>query len=238
MPTMQQVTIDFSSDSPNVPEIGLEPENGIQWNFEGVPPESVPFIQFETGLGPFQCLQVVAGNMVQGQGNIGTNGESFPYTALLLNATGVQGPPRAGVVKSPTQDANTSPVVVVTVRNDSTPFDLNVDPPNLTLFPGDTALWHVHNLPADHFVGFSFTLPAGGQSLLGPFQSLLINGPVAGESSDVVRIIGDIFTPGDTTEFTYHVTLRDASGTVVASHDPVIDNLGDPPGPPIDETSS
>src|SRR5947209_12391192 len=107
MPTMQQVTIDFSSDSPNVPDIGLNRENGIQWNFEGVPPESVPFIQFETGLGPFQCLQVVAGNMVQGQGNIGTNGESFHYTALLLNATGVQGPPRAGVVKSPTQDANT-----------------------------------------------------------------------------------------------------------------------------------
>jgi hypothetical protein len=49
-----------------------------------------------------------------------------------------------------------------------------------------------------------------------------------------MRVTGVNFTPTQG-EYSYQIALRDSAGTIRASEDPVIDNLGDP-GPPSEET--
>jgi hypothetical protein len=102
----------------------------------------------------------------------------------------------------------------------------------LRLFVGDTALWYVSGLPSGFFVSFRFPSDTNSEtdSTIGPFKSFLFNRGVEGESSGV-GVIGVSFDPpaGAPGQFSYHIDVRDVSGALVTTHDPVIDNLGQPP---------
>ncbi len=219
----------------NPSTVQLGPGDWVEWNFEGVSAEdladTLPFIQFDTSLGPFQCLQSIPPIKVQGKGNTGVAG-SYTYKAGLLGEASVEAASPVGSVVNPPQDENTSPVATVKFKagaEDTVEIDINPTTP-LTLCKGDTVLWHVLGLPPETSISFQFNLADSTlDPLVGPFESLLVDRVVEGQGVGLMRIIGTNFNPDDRDQYTYHIALRDASGNVLASHDPVIDNLGQPP---------
>jgi hypothetical protein len=244
MPTAKTVTFDFDGvdtlTSTSDP-VELEPGDWVEWNFSNAPSGSLPIIEFDSPLGPFQCLQFVEGSIVQGKGNVGEEdgeGTLYNYKAFLLDDTGVVATSATSAVRNLPQPLNTSPLVVVTITETEDPnrvLNLDVQPTDLTLFPGDTALWHVFGLPPGTFVSFQFTSQnATVDPMIGPFDSMVVNRRVGEEEAGVMRILGVNFTPAQGT-YTYQLAVRDASGTILASEDPVIDSLGDP-GPPSEES--
>ena len=214
--TSSTLTLDPSS-------VQLAQGDWVEWQFSNVPQGCIPWISFE-GLGPFQCLQLVPNTTtVQGKGNVGTNA-SYTYTAWLLTYGGVSAKSDSAVVVNLQQAPNTSPEVVVRYHDGL----LDVQPEELTLSPGDTAIWNVFGLPADHFVILQFDRLASAAHPEALFESFLNCRPV--DPSGGVLICGINFNAfGNASEYTYHIEVRDSSGMVVASHDPTIDNLGLPP---------
>ena len=225
--------------------VQLEPGDWVQWRFVGMPPGTLPVIKFnesEFPFGPFQCLQskpgnTVKGEIVQGTGNNGKDRE-YHYTAMLLDthdelASGV------GSVRNLATTKDTSPVCEVQVveeppENNEKNYSLHLASETLMLFEGDTAYWEVFDLPADCFISLLFTSGHTNLNpLVGPFGSLAAALPVEGEEKRVMRVVGPHFTPQENAQrYTYQIAIRDSSGKVLVSKDPVIDNLGQPPEPP------
>jgi hypothetical protein len=211
----------------------------VEWWFEGDFQGGIPGVRFEDPFGPFQCLQSFARNTVVGKGNTGAESErAYAYTALVLNANGVQARSAdgAGSVRNLPQPANSSPDVMIQFREDG---GLEVRPEALRLGSGDTATWHFFGLPEGGFatVWFPGVLPLGADPLVGPFQSLVIRRRVEGEDPGVVRISGLGFAgvpEMSESRYFYRIEIRAADGRILGSHDPMIDNLGQP-GPPSEE---
>ncbi len=234
------VKVDCSVMSASLPKVELEPGDWVEWWFVNVPQETIPWIQFAHALGPFQCLQEVAPGVVQGKGNVGAAtdaaGGEYAYQVLVLDAQGVPKPYKiSGSVLNRSTVRNTSPEVVVEV--DLKKRTLSTQPKILGLSVGDTAIWHVRNIPATHAVTFRFDgpLPPGANRLSGLFESILTSRDL--EHPDALRVYGTGFGPpasGKTGSYQYYIDVRDPSGSIVASDDPVIDNLGQP-GPPGDD---
>ena len=227
-------TLTFDPHTP----IELEQGDWVEWSFPNAPSGSLPIIEFDSPFGPFQCLQSVPNGIVQGKGNVGEEGEGtlYDYKAFLLDQTGALATSGTSSVLNLLQPRNTSPSLEVRVTEGDEPgtFDLLVPSEPLMLFPGDTAFWDVFGLPPGTFISFLFQ-PVPEQAtldpLVGPFQSLVARRRVGGEEANVMRVTGVDFTPAPTLgEYTYQIALRDSAGTILASHDPTIDNLGQPPG--------
>jgi plastocyanin len=235
MPAPQIVNVKYDGAHLTLhpPSVQLGSGDWVEWRFSNVPADCIPSIQFEKDvLGPFQCLQTISNTTVQGKGNVGAKEDVlYTYTARLLDLVGVPastGEP-GGTVVSLQQTPNTSPEVVVVYKEGV----LTVSPEALDLYPGDTATWNVFGLPPDHSVTIQFDpLVIGPDNQTAMFESFLTCRPVVGEDPDIVQVCGvhfnDLKTLG---RYSYRVAVRDSSGIVVASHDPTIDNLGEP-GPP------
>lgn len=235
----QRLTID-----PPTLEIG--PDDFVDWEFRGTNPLFLPTIEFQTHLGPFQYMQVSSSTSVQALGNMGVDG-SFPYTAMLLDSTGMAASSGKGgeiLVVNPTQARNRSPIAVVH-------FDLSAKPPllvgpqNLQLFHGGTAVWDVHGLPEGFFISFLFNLPINLSRLSqevqsGFFESLAVKRRAGKDTPGRVQVLGVNFSPppmpngGEMDTIDYRIVVRDSNGSVfMTSPDPIIDNLGPPASPPI-----
>ncbi|HYX23088.1 MAG TPA: hypothetical protein VFC23_02960, partial [Thermoanaerobaculia bacterium] len=90
----------------------------VEWDFSNTPSGSLPIIEFDTALGPFQCLQFLPNAVVRGKGNVGAQeDQDYHYRAMLLDASGVlaRSGDLQGVVRNLQQPANTSPVYVIQV---------------------------------------------------------------------------------------------------------------------------
>lgn len=243
MPTKKTVTVSFtaatSSNETNtltfdpLDAIELGQGDWVEWNFQDMPSGSLLVIKFDdpaAPFGPFQCLQSKPGGTVQGKGNVGTAG-THCYTAMLLDNETAQAS-GTGSVQNLEQSENKSPQSVAEVVAGNI-----VDPPSsLMLYPGDTALWHVSDLPPGNFITLLFNSAdqdPGLDPLVGPFDSLLAHRALVGENPGVMRIIGVNFKPKpEQRQYTYQFALRDSGGNVLVQHEPTIDNLGPPPVPP------
>ncbi len=233
MPARQIVKVDYDGAHLTLdpPSARLGPEDWVEWRFSNVPADCIPSIQFEKDvLGPFQCLQSVSNTTVQGKGNVGAEEDVlYAYTARLLDLEGVRASSGdlAGTVVSLQQVPNTSPEVVVVFKAGL----LTVQPMTLDLYPGDTATWNVFGLPTGHSVTIQFDpLVIGQDNQAAMFESFLTCRPVAGEDPGIVQVCGVHFNDlKKLSHYSYRVAVRDPSGIIVASHDPMIDNLGPPP---------
>lgn len=207
--------------------VELNPGDTLSWQFDGVPSDCVPGILFDSnaGFGPFQALEL-KGNLVIGRGNNGQTG-TYTYSAQLLDASGIRSTSTQTVsVLNQVPDLERSPTAVIPCHIHPETKAVSMEKiDDLKLFSGDTAIWLVTGLTAEFFVSFRFLLTSGDLAT-GPFESLVFNRELEG-----LRVIGQGFSlPETSTQLTYHVEVRDASGTVRASDDPTIDNLGQPPG--------
>ncbi|HEY2291358.1 MAG TPA: hypothetical protein VGM86_11715 [Thermoanaerobaculia bacterium] len=231
MPARKIVKVDYDGINGSLTldrsSVQLAQGDWVEWKFSKVPRGCIPWIRFEgsRGLGPFQCLQLVPSTTtLQGKGNVGADhDESYSYTAWLLTRDGVRARSAVATVENLRQAQNTTPEVVVSYSEGK----LDVQPETLELEPGDMATWNVLGLPAGYFVFFQF------DSLKPLFDSYLnCRLLLSGDDSGVVRICGIHFNSRKRrSHYHYHITVRDPSGIIVASHDPMIDNLGQP-GPP------
>jgi len=211
--------------------IELAEGDWVEWKFLDPPSDSLPIIEFESPFGPFQCLQSLPNGTVQGKGNVGEDEEkTYNYKAFLLKQTNGSATFGTNSVRNLPQPRNTSPVLQVRVT-EGEELTLHVPPESLMLFPGDTAFWNVFGLPEGTFISFLFH-PAPAHPnldpLVGPFQSLVARRRVGGEEADVMRVTGVNFMP-TSMHYTYQIAIRDSAGQILDSHDPTIDNLGDPP---------
>ena len=205
----------------------------VRWEFIGLSESEFGFISFappNPRLGPFYSLRSFTSDSVLGKGNKGATG-SFDYTALVLDPSQENAVASAtAIVESTTNTVNTSPEIYVTYRDKNTPLAVSPDP--VGLHPGDTATWRFRNLPPDTFACFQFQLAGPGMKKeSGPFLAFsALNGeaPVTVEASGM----GFAASFPDVRQFTYHIELRYWDGRLLASHDPVIDNLGVPPESP------
>jgi plastocyanin len=247
MPTKKTVTVSLQEDMKTLGltslffnddgEVELGPDDWVEWNFPDAPSGTLPIIEFDSPLGPFQCLQSLANATVQGKGNIGEpegNGTLYKYTAFLLTQDGVQAQSEKNSVRNLEQSANTSPVVTVTVTESDKGPSLTFEPETLMLYPGDTALWNVFGLSTGHFITFQFEPPPQDPDLdplVGPFESLLANRRVGKQETNVMRVVAANFNPAsnDISQYVYQVAVRDSEGNILEQHEPVIDNLGQPP---------
>src|SRR4051812_30101820 len=87
------VTVTLNSDGNltlDRPAVDLNSGDTLEWDFQNVPSDCVPGILFDSPFGPFQALQVLGKNVVQGKGNLGTDGESYTYRAQLLDLNGIR----------------------------------------------------------------------------------------------------------------------------------------------------
>lgn len=241
------VTVDCSKTSGVLDTVELAPGDWVEWVFVNIVgyQESIPWIQFENALGPFQCLQEAMRGVIHGKGNVGADvPTSYSYQAQMLDGAG--DPNRlkiTGRIVNRPQDPNTSPTVVVDVHMETktpqtkTPQTktLSTVPKTLALSIGDTAIWHVRNIPAKHSVTFRFDdiMPFGPNRMSALFASLLTSRDT---DPDALRVYGTGFAPPDPKHpgpYQYYIDVRDSQGRIVATDDPTIDNLGQP-GPPGD----
>lgn len=212
--------------------VDLEAGGLIQWQFVAAPGETLEnllvHIQFESSFGPFQGL-TSSGTSVSGKGNTGVAGE-HRYTAMVLCTSGwvaTSGTTEA-VVDNLSEARDTSPHAVVIY--DPVGKALGVTPGTLGVQFDQTATWHIEGVPADHFVTFQF--PNFSDQLAGPFSVFSLERNVI-PGSPVLLASGELYQPGNAqSPITYLIQVRDASGTVIASDDPLIATLGDPPPSP------
>lgn len=215
------------------PHLDLYPGESVKWSFNSVPPEFLTYIHFESSLGPFQCLSL-SGNSVTGVGNFGLLGV-YPYRAFVLDTEGaIAASTSAAYIANLSADKDISPQAVVTYDpNKPLGSNLSVVPSPLKLQIGQTATWTILGVPVDHFVTFRFM--NFDDPMLGPFTSFYLNQSLI-ESPVAIRLAsgegfgmrGGLPTPFPN-PIHYRITVRNANGSLVAGHDPLIDTLGDPP---------
>ncbi len=234
------VSVDYQDDgtlqlSPS--QFEYNPKDWVVWTFQNLPDGSFGYLRFENspGLGPFHSLRTGSPNVVVGKGNTGVEeNATFHYKAMLLNRTG------KGVVAVSKEEAS---VTQKSAKRDTTPdvtvtylgkgIALRVEPYDLALNTGDTALWHFEGFLEGHFATFQFEVTPSDPH---PFVDFYVTPPQPG-SSGTFRANGIGFgvnlDPKKPKRLTYHVQVRDQDGKIVSNDDPAIDNLG-PPVPPTD----
>lgn len=98
----------------------------------------------------------------------------------------------------------------------------------LQLNIGDSATWQIFNLPADFTLVFNFASPNAPNGL---FENSPAIQTVVGDGSEANFILPAFFQPDpNELDYSYNISVKDPSGTILISHDPQIDSLG-PPGP-------
>ncbi|HVS00241.1 MAG TPA: hypothetical protein VMW27_26675 [Thermoanaerobaculia bacterium] len=231
MPTLKTVTVLYDSVTLSIcpPQLDLHAGDWVLWHFEGVPAGQMAQIFFESPCGPFQSVKLLDSGAILGRGNVGLDGvasETYLYTALLLDSEG--GPATCGAsLTNLSQEKDTSPDIVVSCSPEPGGFLLAVEPATLSLYKKDTATWHVVGLPEDHFITLAFYDQIDLRK--GPFKSLSVDRIVAGDGMHQFLAIGTDFEPHEETQIPYRIEVRDQDGCILATHDPLIDNLGDPP---------
>jgi hypothetical protein len=228
----QNVTVTHNGTALTITPLSIELQTGdwVDWSFVGVQSNELVYILFEDEpLGPFQSLSPSSHNVV-GQGNSGSSG-THPYKAILMDSAGALAISGEGaVVMNSTGGSDASPEVAVHLNGTTGMVDL-VAPHAVMLFLGQTVNWHIHSLPAGHFVTLLFD--GFPDPMMGPFSLLTVSLGVADPAIRLIR--GEGFGLGLETlaaEISYFIQVRDAAGSIIDTHDPVIDNLGTPPGPP------
>lgn len=210
------------------PSTPLELTDGdwVHWSFSGLTGDQYGFVRFDDRLGPFHSLRSFTKTSVFGKGNLGPAVVNASYTVFVLDPGQDDAIASAGSsVTNAATRADTSPEALVTYVPGS--GELSIPP--LALHTGDTASWHFEGVPAGLVPSFEFlTTEAYPNPVTGPFQALYVCAGNAGG----LRINGIGFAvDGWAPRFQYLISLRDKKGTrVVKAPDPVIDNLGPPPG--------
>ncbi|MBW8877046.1 MAG: hypothetical protein JF614_18935 [Acidobacteria bacterium] len=103
-----------------------------------------------------------------------------------------------------------------------------IDPPTLRLHIEDSATWKISGLPSGFSLLFDFVSPHAPDGLFGSTSA----NPVVGDGSEVEFSGNSFFQPDETQrDYSYSIKLQDSSGRILVSHDPMIDSLGQPPGP-------
>jgi len=226
---VQLVRVDNKITLKITPEtIQLGEGEWVRWRFEGLQGTEFGFISFTDNyprLGPFASLRTFSSDSVLGKGNKGI-ADSFVYTALILDIDNPKAlASKGGTIENTTTIKNTAPEIKVIYHKDQTPPFLEVLPFQVGLNTGDTATWHFEKLPTNAFACFRFH-----DKKLGPFIAFNAG---KGDDSCTVEASGTGFgvniPVGE--QLTYHIELRAWNGDLLASHDPVIDNLGPPPTP-------
>ncbi len=217
-------------------DVTLEAGDQIQWDFHNLPPYTLAFIFFPDNeaqalgqtFGPFQFLEP-SSSTVMGIGSTGQQ-RDYPYYAMVLNqdralatSAGASARIRNAAPKDSSPDA--------LIRYDAAAGSFQVTPSVLRLERDRTANWYITGIPLDHFVTFRFE-----DFLASPSETAFHSFSLSRGFHDawVANGAGFLSDPLDSdlipTRVNYRVTLRDASGTVVATHDPVIEPLESPPG--------
>ncbi len=244
----QEKLVTVSLDSNNIltidlPEVQVDAGDWVQWTFEGLQEDEFGFISFAPPLprfGPFHSLRSLRPGSVLGKGNKGgTVGDTYGYRALVLNLSQPAAVASSvGMIINNAYKENTAPDIQVSycTGDDGLP-QLVVSPDPVGLNTGDTATWRFSNLPENAFACFKFeAVTAGMPQQLGPFIAFsACNGEEEDEEGVIVEASGTGFAVGGTgiqtvESFTYYIEIRDWSGQRLASHEPVIDNLGPPIG--------
>jgi hypothetical protein len=216
-------------------EISIDVGDSVEWDFSqvNIAESHLAFVHFDpAGLteeqqrfGPFQFLEPTR-QAVLALGNDG-HSRTYEYSVMILDGDGVLAASAGShrIVNLAT-DADTSPDATVTYHPEAPPHErIHVNPLNLSLETGQTAIWYIlpENMPTGAFVTFHFDdFP---EPMTGPFQSFSMSRGFAG----AWLANGVTFSPGARTTVQYHVRLRAADGTVIDGGDPVIDVLGGPP---------
>jgi hypothetical protein len=217
----------------------------VEWTFVGLEKDQFGFISFAPPLprlGPFYSLRSFAHDTFLGKGNKGpdANIEDYPYKALVLSLNAAEPVASAdGMIRNAAGRENTAPEITVSYRKEEDDQGrivkqwLEVRPDPVALNTGDTATWHFEDLPANAFPCFHFTsppeLPSSGPFLA--FNACNGDGTVTVEASGM----GFLLALSEEErlkwrEFVYDIQLRNWDGQLLATHEPIIDNLG-PPAP-------
>lgn len=245
---MAQKTITVNRDSKDPKKLTLDPstplvlEKGdwVEWQFYGLNQGDFGFISFapEAGkFGPFYSLRSHGNDSFLGKGNKGEGEESYEYVALILNLNDPQAVASGtGTVRNCVSQADTTPEIRVTYDRDRGTF--TVDPERACLNVGDTATWRFEGVEPSDFVCFSFgsETAAGVDGTAGPFVAFnACQSAGAAVQESTVQASGMGFVAAIppyrwSKTYRYSLQLRDWQGNLLASHDPIIDNLG-PPAP-------
>ena len=111
--------------------------------------------------------------------------------------------------------------------NDPNQIDHQIDFPTVTLRPGDSMIWLMSGLPADHFVFLDFVSDVNTSGQL--FQEVSPN-PAMSNGSDLEIHGTSLDPPAETPmDYPYHIEIWDSSRRLLKRFDPMIDNLGPPP---------
>jgi hypothetical protein len=223
----------LSFEPPGPVEVGDGDQ--VRWGFPDLPNDQFGFVFFDTRLGPFSSIRSFSNRQILGKGSNGQAG-LYSYTAMILQLDRTQ--PIAtgrGEINNRAIRVNTTPEVCVTFHPaaNGTPASLEVAPYRLSLNPGDTATWCFHGLPEGTFANFQFDPTTSAmKEATGPFVAFYAcNGSDAG----TIFASGTGFVaalPEACDEYRYHIEVRNSNGELIASHDPVIDNIGPPPTHP------
>jgi hypothetical protein len=238
MATQKPVTVTYHPTNPpnqqlqaDPPTLTItEPDEWASWILSEtspqLPEDSEIYIHFENRLGPFQAVRNVRPQILVAKGNTGITGSSSYFLALRSPGqdpdSPVLHPSGPFTVDNQCSVVNTSPRTTVTyIPGSETPNGqpaLHVDPMHLLLHEGDTALWHIENLPADHFLAFEL-------------QPHLFSKVFLGHTAESTRRFGGaVFDDVMVQTRRYRVVVWDAAGGPPAVKDPSIDSLGRPPG--------
>lgn len=224
-------------------EFDLKDGTWVEWEIkdEDLQPGEFLFISFAPPaprLGPFYSLRSFNAKRFLGKGHKkitagDPTGGSYGYRALILDpAKSTQVASGVGMIRDRATQENTASEIHVTysevkdAQGQIIDRLLQVTPNPVGLNTGDTATWLFKELPANTFAFFRFTDPSGLNPETGPFLAFNAN---TGGQEITVRASAMGFNGGDSTELRYRIELRDWEGNFLASHDPVIDNLGPPP---------
>ena len=216
---------------PNHSDLTLHsPEDWVSWQL--VPGSSLPdnsslLIRFEPHLGPFQVLRGNGTQTIIATGNKGdSSSTSYPYFLYLLDPADPSQLIKSGpfTIVNDVSGSNPSPWVHVTYHEENDTVTIEPTTQPLLLHEGDVPLVKFTGAPDDFVVAFWFS---GFSSIQGPFPSYFVTRE---NGEGTTRLGGATFGFTEAPTIHFHVRVWNGNGTLVASDDPTIDNLGHPPG--------
>lgn len=211
--------------------LDLTDDDWVEWQFLGLKAEEFGFISFDPSspkLGPFHSLRTLHDASVLGQGNTAVQTE-FSYWAMILKLDQVD--PVAsvkGTINNLASRRKTGPEITVFFEPGNP--GLLVSPNPVSLNAGDTVAWRFVNTPAHSFACFKFDPDPAANGPYGPFAAFSTNGGEDSVQASGMGFVTQIPVDQWSKTYTYRLQLRSLDGKLLASHDPVIDNLG-PPAP-------
>jgi hypothetical protein len=212
------------------PQVNIQHVDSVQWVFPALGQGELAFLHFHSPaqrpFGPFQTL-VHLGSSTPSPSilAIGNTGDGSPssYTALILNEHGpVATSDGTALIINHSTDPDSSPEATVRVVGET----ISVEPLNLKVPPGQTAVWYIRGLDAGQIVTFDFL--HSGNPMLGPFSSFTVSRGF--ETARVAFGINFLDPRPAHSTVPYQVQLRNLDGKVLDFDDPTIEPLGPPPG--------